>query len=212
MNFNKELEIYGSYEQTNTKMITGHNARYMVGGTARHTVRSNIVDLRMIPKEKSEEEKTKLVSDILNIDPTELYSAFIKTLKFDEPINIQLRRLFYILKTRYPSTKTSFCQFEPKVRIFKLLDEIDTPNIHQITPAQKEQLDKLIAEIYDLCRKRDAISKSDNWIGDESIVDRIIDYYKNNYKALYKIEDINIQIAQLLERMSEILEQSEYID
>jgi hypothetical protein len=222
MNFSDELEIYGSYEKdiANTKLITGHkNIRYMVGGTARYNIRSNIVDLRMMPETKSPEEKIKLVADILNInantltDQTKLYDTFIKSLKLNEPINIQLRRLFYILKDRYPSAKTEFCQFEPKVRIFKLLDEIGTDDI-QLTSIQKEELNKFIFEVNDLCNKRAGISKNINIQpnkNNDELIDMIIDYYKNNYETLYEIEDINIQIALLLEKIAETLEQSEYI-
>jgi hypothetical protein len=223
MDFSDELEIYGSYEKgmANTKLITGHkNIRYMVGGTARYNIRSNIMDLRMMPETKSPEEKIKLVADILNInvntltDQTKLYDTFIKSLKLNEPINIQLRRLFYILKSRCPSTKTDFCQFEPKVRICKLIDEIGTDDI-QLTSIQKEELNKLISEVNDLCHKRAGISKNiniqPNKKDNDELVNMIIDYYKNNYETLYEIEDINIQIAQLLEKIAEILEQSEYI-
>jgi hypothetical protein len=237
MEFEDELKIYGSYEKsiTDTKIITGHNnTRYTVGGTARYNIRSNIVDLRMMPETKSIEEKIKLVANILDIDsntlsnPTKLYDAFIKSLKLNEPINIQLRRLFFILKDRYPSTETTFCQFEPKVRILKLLDEIGINDV-QITAIQIEQLNKIISEVNDLCHKRARISKiiniqpihqshqttsldsDDQNDNEHEIVDTIIDYYKNNYETLYEIENINIQIAQLLEKIAEILEQSEYI-
>jgi hypothetical protein len=255
MEFEDDLKIYGSYEK-NTKTIKGHNnIRYAVGGTARHNIRSNIIDWKLIQQNDNQQndnqqndnqqndnqqndnqqndKKIKIINDILNlpeyisdqdslieilkeVSNTGTLEFLIKSLNLNEPIIIQLRRLFYILKSNNSTNPNhndiTFCPYDSQTRLNNLLNKLDGISIDVCKESNLRSLIDQIIALYD--KKKSILAGNKAQYEKEVVYGKTLDesidvfmqLYKNNYQNLFDIENINIDIAQILESISDLLD------
>jgi len=234
-------EIFGSYEQSlnDSKTLIGHNdITYMVGGNARYNLKSNMEEWKLASK-LNQNDQIKSINQILNIkpqiiDPDELHiflqelnklsnNEFVKfmekSLNLYEPIQIQLRKLFYVILDKFTDGgkddkyHIGFCQFEPITRINNLLNMLDLKDLE--TAVSDEQYDKILDTVgiikIILGAKQGAsnFALGGNPIDSEadlgSLMDRIIESHKPLFPILNEIEKKNIEIAEKLEIISDAL-------
>lgn len=232
MNNEDTKEIFGSYEKSlsDSKTITGHNNTvYMVGGNARYNLKSNI-DEWGLAANSGIDNQIKIINQILNISPqitdSDELSIFLqeliklkqdefvkfmeKSMNLYEPIQIQLRKLFYAILDKFTDDGKNdkyhigFCKFEPITRINALLNMLDKADLE--TPILVEQFQKIadaVAAIEILSEsKRMNINFTiggaiiDSAVDLKPLMDRIVELHGPLFPVLNAIEKKNILIAE----------------
>jgi hypothetical protein len=244
---NNITEIFGSYEKSlsESKTLIGHNdTTYMVGGNARYNLKSNMEEWELASNSNLNGQINsinliKIINQILNISPQitdhdELYiflqelnklknDEFVKfmekSLNLYEPIQIQLRNLFYVILNKFTDGgkndkyHVGFCKFEPLTRINNLLNALDPSDLSvYVTDGQFDKIIEQYTKIKFLIESKlgdsnfanggAPIDSNDNL---KSLMDRIIESHKPLFPILNKIEKKNIEIAECLAAMSEVL-------
>lgn len=234
-------EIFGSYENSlnDSKMLIGHNdTTYMVGGNARYNLKSNIEEWELASN-SNVTNLIKIINQMLNISPqiTDSDNLYIflqevnklqkiefikfmeKSLNLYEPIQIQLRKIFYVILDKFTNGGKNdkyhigFCKFEPLTRINNLLNALDQNDLSiSITDEQYDKIYNQYQKIKDLTESKhadlnftlggDSIDSVDSL---KSLMDHIIESHKPLFPILNDIEKKNIQIAECLSDMAEVL-------
>lgn len=239
MELEKELLVYGSYEKSlhQTEVIVGHqNVVYMVGGNAHYNVRSNVIDWRLSQAENAanlvgqinsilnlstyvddELILSNLLDELAELNFTDLIKFLEKSLRLNEAVCIQLRRLFYIIQNianhgkveQEPEIK--FCPYEPVTRINRLLEQANI----MINSQDYDNIITLIEEANELIHKKREITTDQpnpyKTGQDQDILEKISNFikiYGEIYPALEETEKLNIQIAKKLESICNILEKN----
>lgn len=235
-------EIFGSYEKSLTELrtIMGHNNTiYMVGGNARFYLKSGIQEWELSSK-MDIKSQIKIINQILNIspqiiDPDDMYIFLLeinklsghkfikfmeKSMKLYEPIEIQLRKLFYTILDKFTDGgkndkyHTEFCKYEPLYRINTLLNTLDQNDLKM--PISNENYQKIYNAYNDI--KNIIESKNDETFTHNpnidsksnltSLMDFIIKSYKLLFPILKNIERKNIKISKNIEIISDVVLQS----
>lgn len=159
--------------------------------------------------------------EINKLPSTEFLKLLENSLNLKESLLIQLRRLFYIIDKINASMNsedsiipnyirpTEFCPYEPVRRIEILLEAWPTLDkdydrlFYKITP--------LVSQLYKINKKKSKLYefKLDSNIKKSTItaeMDNFITLYTSAYEVLHNIENINIGIAQKIEKINNILE------
>jgi hypothetical protein len=229
-----KLEIFGSYEKslTESKIIVGHDKiKYVVGGNARYTTRSNIIDWNLVKSENIGDSQIKTINNILQfpeyIDDREtLYkllhqinklktSDFLKllenSLNLKESIMIQLRRLFYIVDkiNGVPGyiKPTGFCPYVPVQRIEILLAE--NAEVKLDYTALYKTIHPFVIQYISLIKKKSTLFNSKlQSVESKSQYNKIniemnkfVSLYTSAYDTLHAIENVNVEIAQCFEKI-----------
>jgi hypothetical protein len=244
MNNKDTKEIFGSYEKSlsESKTIKGHNdTTYMVGGNARYNLKSNMEEWELASNSDVNNQikpinLIKTINQILNISPPitnldELYiflqelnklqnSEFVKfmekSMNLYEPVQIQLRKLFYVILDKFTNNGKNdkyhigFCKFEPITRINALLNTLDKGDLE--TPISDEQFQKISSAAYSIKTLLESKLGASNFtmggapIDSEadlkSLMDRIVESHKQLFPVLNEIEKKNILIAENLDVIS----------
>ncbi len=123
MDFKNEIALVesvnsfiGACSLCNDKQVLGgYNAKYMVGGETLYKMQNNILEWKLLPKE-AQKKQIQTINDILNLpkfidDPKvlckiikeiynlpnkELIEVMTKSLSLKKPLEISLRKLFYV--------------------------------------------------------------------------------------------------------------------
>lgn len=234
------LEKYGSYENsiTESKIIKGHNnVKYVVGGNARYKTRSNIIDWDLVDKSNNKS-KIKVINDIMQfpeyIDDSEILCTILniilklndmdfaklmeKSLNLNESIQVQLRRLFYIIDNinkqaanKYESP-TTYCPYEPIKRINILLNvnikEIPALSLKYSTISNiTDNIKNILIKKHKLQNIKNATNiNQDNQKNITNIMDAFMARYTNIYDTLHQIENTNIEVSQEIEQILDLLE------
>lgn len=181
----ESLKIYGSYQDTFNESVMGHNnTKYIVGGNSRYNLRNNTIEfeslkaadldvgikikqintlLRLNPYILDMEELCQYLNTVLEKPTHEIISFLENSLNLKEPINIVLRKLFYIL-IKYDTmdqTRVEFCKLEPVVRTKKLVDSLNDLNI-PILSKHMDNLEKCYQEIDEYICEKSLLIKSTN--------------------------------------------------
>jgi hypothetical protein len=244
-----KLKIYGSYQDSlnNLKMIGGHNStNYMIGGNVRYNIRNNIIDWELLkstdinpaikinqinslfkfrkfisdPKELYYE-----ISNILNLSNLEFGKMMERSLNLDEPIILQLRKLFYILNEYdYGDIfQIEFCKLEPIKRLNSLLTMLENTDI-KVSSSVYEKIEKHFNNIKNMIEKKnnlflhnfytksiksiesiESIKNIENNKNIDDIIDIFIKKYEEWFDILEKVEKINVNIAFELEKISDLI-------
>lgn len=235
MDIEQGLEIFGAYETSadTTKIIKGcDNIDYMIGGNARHNIRSNIMDWRISDKNldvtvreinkildlstpiKDPEILNNYLHDIINQPKVEFLNFFEKSLKLKDSIHLQLRRLFSILdkynnlNNQLNDKRVKFCPFEPVVRIHALLDSMNDPILFD----KSEKIMIYANKIKDLVNEKKQLI-DDKQIELPAKEDADSDMFEKSQKKL--IKEINEKMEKFLELYSKtysILNEMEQIN
>jgi hypothetical protein len=231
-------EIFGSYEKSlsDSKVLIGHNdTNYMVGGNARYNLKSNMEEWALVLNSDTKDQ-IKAINQILNIpqqitEPDELYlflqelnklqnDEFVKfmeaSLNLYEPIQIQLRKLFYVILDKFTDGgkddkyHIGFCKFEPITRITQLLNALNAGDL--AVKVTDNQFNKILALINTIKAIIDSKQGNSNFaLGGapidskadlRSLMNRIIESHKSLFPILNQIEKKNIEIAENLEALS----------
>lgn len=111
-----EIPIEGGGSVQNNEVLGGYAANYSVGNNAIFKVRDNILDWKLLPKKSTQQRKIQTVNDILNLGrfidnpkalcaiikeiyelpDKDLIKALSKNLNLTEPLEISLRKLYYV--------------------------------------------------------------------------------------------------------------------
>jgi hypothetical protein len=124
MDFKNEIEIVESVNvylgaSSNIppmEILGGYDANYSVGNNALYKIRGNILDWKLLPKKSNKLKQIQTVNDILNLGKfidnpktlckiikeiynlpdADLMKALSKSLNLQEPLEIALRKLYYV--------------------------------------------------------------------------------------------------------------------
>lgn len=233
---NRTLEGFGSYRENacTSDMMRGHdNTLYMTGGNTEYSLQSSIALLNALKQQSNTSNKSNqkmiigrilklsdvlldetqlsnIIKEILELSNRKLLEYLANLANLDEPIVIELRRLFYIFSSDKSEQKKKFCHKIPKKCImdlveFESLERLDDPDINK-------QTRELLADVNTLLDIRDdkydtaSIVAYDN---NQTLVDQI-DCFVNTYKTLspilIDIEKINIDIAKKLEELANMIQ------
>lgn len=105
----------GASETPSCAILGGYAADYSIGGNALYKIRSNILDWKLLPNNASEKRRIQTINNILNLGVVvdgpvlcgvikelfimpdkELSQVLIKNLGLKEPLEIALRKLYYV--------------------------------------------------------------------------------------------------------------------
>lgn len=214
----------------NIKYVVGGNARYATrsniiewGLVVKSPVAKQIKvinDILQFPQYLDDHETLQAVLHEINaLSAKDFYKLLENSLQLKDALMIQLRRLFYIIDVLCQKQSTSiiqhnykrpteFCPYEPVKRIQMLLDVWhDDKDYTKVYAALKPLLMDFIVLLqkkYKLLSTKLKSAKAAHDITGEMNV--FVVRYKSAYNTLDALEKINVQVAQRMEKILDVLE------
>lgn len=215
----------------NIKYVVGGNARYATRSNiiewelvAKSPVAKQIKvinDILQFPQYLDDHETLQAVLHEINtLSAKDFYKLLENSLQLKDALMIQLRRLFYIIDTLCQKQSvanaiqhnykrpTEFCPYEPVKRIQMLLDVWhDDKDYTKMYSALKPLLMTFIVltqKKHKLLAIKLKLAKSAHDVTTE--MNAFVTRYKSAYNTLDALEKINVQLAQRMEKILDVLE------
>jgi hypothetical protein len=246
-------EFLGGAVVSDSEVLGGYAANYSIGGTLLHNIRSNIIEWKYCSESCDDKKKIKIVNDILNLSQpinnendlctliygilklsdAELMEFLVRNLKIKEPLEIALRKLYYVWKdlidlivtiaelgpgSEYVTTTLpGYCPYEPVTRIIALfkfpLDKV----INIIREKNKSfmieiDLDHIYSSLKDIKPDNKKLFKFSKPVYDTSnknikvCMDHIMEIYKIAYPGLVEQEKYYIDQSKKIIEICAVIE------